>query len=96
MAVRSGVDILERQVVQTLIANTTGPMKKELANTYCLSITVLYEVTASMKENVQEFQETKGIIESVYHVQVEKQKQWDQSPQMQDYRQNGIDKGNPS
>ena len=55
MAARSGLDILERQVVQTLIANTTGPMKKGLANAYCPSITALYEVAAFVKDNIHEF-----------------------------------------
>ena len=55
MATRSSLDIPERQVVQTLVANTTGPMKRGLANAYCPSITALYEVAASVKENVHEF-----------------------------------------
>ena len=38
MAARSGLEISERQMVQKLIANTTGPMKKGLANAYCPSV----------------------------------------------------------
>ena len=54
-------------------------MKRGLANAYCVSITALYEVATSVKENVHEFkrkkfQETEGNTESIYHVQVGKQK----------------------
>ena len=55
MATRSGLDIPERQVVQKLIANTTGPMKKGFADAYCPSISALYEVAALVKENIHEF-----------------------------------------
>ena len=85
MATKSGLDIPERQVVQTLIANTTGPMKRGLANAYCPSVTALYEVATSVKENMHEFQDTEDNAEGMYHVQVGKQ--WDQPPQA--YRQNG-------
>ena len=56
MAARSGLDIPERQVVQKLIANTIGPMKKGLANAYYPSISALYEVVASDRENIHEFE----------------------------------------
>ena len=72
MASRSGLDIPERQVVQTLIANTTGPMKRGLANAYCPSVTALYKVAASVKDNIHEFQETESNIESMYRAQVGK------------------------
>ena len=80
MATKSGLDIPERQVIQTLIANATGPMKKGLANAYCPSITALYEVAASVKENMHEFPKIEGDTESVLRVA----KQQD-SP-LQDYR----------
>ena len=57
MAARSRLTISERQVVQTLIANTTGPRKKGLVNAYCPNVTALYEVAASVKENLHEFME---------------------------------------
>ena len=57
MAARSGLVIPERQVVQTLIANTTEPMKKGLINAYCPNVTALYEVAASVIENLHEFME---------------------------------------
>ena len=57
MAARSGLTIPERQVVQTLIANTTGPTKKGFVNAYCPNVTALYEVAASVKENLHEFME---------------------------------------
>ena len=55
MAARSGLTIPKRQVVQTLIANTTGPMKKGLMNAYCPNVVALYEAAASVKENLHEF-----------------------------------------
>ena len=83
MAAKSGLDIPERQVVQTLIANATGSMQKGLANAYCPSVTALYEVAASVKEDMYEFQKIEGDTESIH--QVAKQRD---SP-LQDYRQNG-------
>ena len=56
MAGRSGLDIPERHVVQKLIANAIGPIKKGLANAYCHSISALYEVAASVRDNIHEFE----------------------------------------
>ena len=56
MAFKSGLIILERQIVQKLIANTTGLMKKGLVNAYCPSISILYEIAASVRENIHEFE----------------------------------------
>ena len=65
MAARSGLEIAERQMVQKLIANTTGPMKKGLANAYCPSISALYEVAASVWENIHEFEEPQPIEDDI-------------------------------
>ena len=72
MAAQLGLDILERQVVQTLIANTTGLMERGLANAYCPSVTALYEVDAFVMENMHEFQEMEDNTEPIHHAQVGK------------------------
>ena len=87
MATKSGLDIPERQVIQTLIANAIGPMKRGLANAYCPFVTALYEVAASVKENMHEFQKIEDDTESV--LQVGKQQDFP----LQDYRQNGSHSG---
>ena len=52
--------ILENQVVQTLIKNTTRPTKKGLENAYCPFVVAPYKVVVSVKENLHEFiEETK-------------------------------------
>ena len=56
MASKSGLIIPEKQMVQKLISNTTGPMKRGLVNAYCPSISVLYGVAASVRENIHEFE----------------------------------------
>ena len=43
-------------MVQKLIANTTGPMKRGLVNACCPSISALYEVVASVRKNIYEFE----------------------------------------
>ena len=57
MTARSGLDIPEKQVIQILIAHTTGPMKRGLSNAYCPSGTALYEMANSVKENLHELVE---------------------------------------
>ena len=67
MASRFGLIIPKRQIVQKLIANTTGPMKKGLVNAYCPSISALYEVATSVRENNHEF-EMEDDIDDINHI----------------------------
>ena len=55
MATWSSLIVLERQMVQMLIANTNRQMKRGLINACCLSNLTLYEVTTLVKKNIYEF-----------------------------------------
>ena len=91
MAANLGLDIPEGQVVQTLIANTTRPMKRGLANAYCPFVTALYEVATSVKENVHEFQEIEDNTKPICHVEPPQDYQQNGNHS----RRNGNGKGNP-
>ena len=80
-------------------------MKKGLASAYCPTLSALYEVAASVKENLQEFimeprkirkvQEVEGVTEFAYHTKAGKRKLTTQPAQMMSNHQNHQNEGRP-